>query len=115
MEYKEYFGSVNYSDEDQVFFGKIEHIRSLVSYEGETVQTIKKAFQEAVDDYLEFCEQEQKEPEKPFKGTFNIRIGSFLHRQAALYAQAHETNINTLITYALKEYLTSHSASQKMS
>ena len=57
MEYKGFFGSVRYSAEDRVFFGKIEHIRSLVTFEGTDVDSLKFAFIEAVDDYLETCRE----------------------------------------------------------
>ncbi len=110
MQYKGYYGSVHYNDEDQVFFGKVEHIKSLISYEGDTARTIKKAFEEAVDDYLETCHPEGRLPEKPYKGSFNVRVGPVLHRQAALYAHEHHTNINSIITHALNEYLVSHRA-----
>ena len=73
MEYQDYYGSVNYSDEDKVFYGKVEYIRSLVSYEGESVENLYRSFTEAVDDYLESCQLKGIEAEKPFKGTFNVR------------------------------------------
>jgi predicted HicB family RNase H-like nuclease len=105
MTYKGYFGSVHYNDEDAMFFGRIEFIRSLISYEGESVATLKESFQEAVEEYLILCQEEGREPEKPFKGSFNVRVGKDLHRKAALYAEAHKTSLNTLITDALREYL----------
>jgi len=58
IHYKNYYGSVSYSDEDQVFFGKIENIKGLVNYEGTDVISVKQAFHEAVDDYLELCQSE---------------------------------------------------------
>lgn len=108
MNYKDYLGSVHYNDEDKIFFGKIEFIQSLISYEGDSVQTLIKAFEEAVDDYIELCTLEKKQPEKPFKGSFNIRVGSSLHRQAALYAHNHQKNINSLVIEALQKYLENH-------
>ena len=105
MSYKGYYGSVHYSDEDRVFHGKIEFIRSLVSYEGSDVETLRKAFEEAVDDYLELCAEQGRKPEKAFKGTFNVRTGSDLHRKAALFAKAKGTNLNKLVTEALEKYL----------
>lgn len=105
MNYKNYSGSVHYNDDDRLFFGKVEFIRSLISYEGDSVQNLREAFEEAINDYLEICEAENKQPEKPFKGSFNIRVGSTLHRQAALYAYDHQTNINSLIVKALQAYL----------
>ncbi len=87
MSYKKYLGSVHYSDEDQVFFGKIEYIKSLVNYEGTDVASLKRSFEEAVDDYLDLCQKEGTEPEQSFRGSFNVRTGSDLQRKATLYAK----------------------------
>jgi len=108
MAYKGYYGSVHYSDEDQIFHGKIEFIRSLVSYEGTDVKNLRIAFEEAVDDYLELCEKENKEPETPFKGSFNVRTGPDLHRKAVLFAKSKGTNLNSIITDALEKYLSTN-------
>lgn len=105
MSYNGYYGSVHYSDEDQIFHGKIEFVRSLVSYEGDSVKSLRKAFEEAVDDYLDLCAKEGKIPDKPFKGSFNVRTGSDLHREAVLFAKANGTTLNTLVTEALEKYL----------
>lgn len=67
MEYKGYPGSINYNKEDEIFYGKVELIRSLISYEGHDVETLCTSFHEAVDDYLKLCEQRGIEPEKPSK------------------------------------------------
>lgn len=106
MTYKGYYGSVHYSDEDRVFHGKIEFIRSLVSYEGTDVKNLRSAFEEAVDDYLQLCSDLKKEPDTPFKGSFNVRIGPDLHRRAALLAKDQKTNLNTIVVDALEKYLT---------
>jgi len=103
--YKGYYGSARYSDEDQTFHGKIEFIRSLVTYEGTDVGSLRTAFEEAVDDYLKLCEQEGKEPDRPFKGSFNIRTGTDLHRRAVLFAKSKGTNLNSIVTDALEMYL----------
>lgn len=105
MSYKGYFGSVHYSDEDQVFFGKIEYIKSLVNYEGTAVASFKQAFEEAVDDYLVLCQSEGLEPDQSFRGSFNVRPGSALHRKAALFAKEKGMNLNNVVTEALEQYL----------
>jgi predicted HicB family RNase H-like nuclease len=105
MEHRGYYGSVEYSDGDGVFYGKVEYIRSLVSYEGEDVEGLRRSFREAVDDYLEGCGERGIEPEQPFKGSFNVRVGSDLHRKAALYAQERGMNLNNLVKEALESYL----------
>lgn len=110
MNYKNYYGSVHYNDDDQVFHGKVEFIRALINYEGEDVKGLKKAFEDAVDDYLEMCKEDGIEPEKPFKGSFNVRTGSELHRRATLYAKEHGINLNNVIIEAVDQYLSTHHA-----
>ena len=105
LSYKGYLGSVLFSDEDRVFHGKVEFIRSLINYEGTDVDGLETAFHDAVDDYLELCNDEREEPEQPFKGTFNVRTGTELHRQAALYAKQNGLNLNNVMIEALKQYL----------
>ncbi len=105
LTHKGYFGSVQYSEEDRVFHGKVEFIRSLASYEGTDVDSLETAFKEAVDDYIDLCAEQGKEPEQPFKGSFNVRTGTDLHRQAALYAQQNDLNLNKIVVEALKRYL----------
>lgn len=107
MSYKGYLGSVHYSDDDQVFFGKIEYIKSLVNYEGTDVVNLKRSFEEAVDDYFDLCKEENIKPEQPFRGTFNVRTGSALHRKATLYAKEKGLNLNKVVTDALEKYLSS--------
>ncbi|MEW6753691.1 MAG: type II toxin-antitoxin system HicB family antitoxin [Candidatus Latescibacterota bacterium] len=105
MTYKGYVGSVHYSDEDQVFYGHVEWIRSLISYEGNSVDSLRQAFRESVDDYLALCAEEGREPEQPFRGSFNVRTGSELHRRAAMRARERGVNLNRVVTEALERYL----------
>ena len=105
MTYKNYYGSVHYEDEDQIFHGKVEFIRSLVTYEGWDVKSLRKAFEAAVDDYLELCKEEGKVPDVPFKGSFNVRTGPDLHRKAVLFAKSKNKNLNSVVSEALERYL----------
>jgi predicted HicB family RNase H-like nuclease len=105
MEYKGYYGSVNYNDEDQIFYGKVEFIRSLISYDGYDVNSLRNNFQEAIDDYLQLCLEIERQPEQSFQGSFNIAIGSQLHRLAVMTAQEKGINLDTLIRDALVNYL----------
>ena len=67
---------------------------------------IKSAFREAVNDYLELCESEGRKPDVPLKGSFNVRPGCDLHRRAMLYAKRRGINLNTIVSDALRQYLT---------
>lgn len=102
MKYKGYYGSVNFDASDLVFYGKLEFINSLISYEGETAKEIDAAFKEAVNDYLNTCIARQVIPEKPFKGSLNIRIGRELHEKAAIIAKEIGcSSLNEFIKQAL--------------
>lgn len=69
IEYNGFLASIHFNSDDEIFFGKIEGIEDLVSFEGESVKHLKKAFKESVDDYLELCHKANKSPEKSFKGS----------------------------------------------
>ena len=92
MEYKGYVGSVEFSEEDGIFFGKVMGIRSLISYEGTDARSLVEDFHGAVDDYLQLCEGQGKAPEKAYKGSFNIRIAPETHKQLVImqrHARCH--------------------------
>jgi predicted HicB family RNase H-like nuclease len=101
LQYKNYYGSVQFSAEDEVFYGKILGISDLVNFEGESVKELKSAFQESVDEYLEFCKEIGKTPEKTYKGTFNVRVPSTLHKEAALFAAVNNLTLNDFVKKAL--------------
>ena len=105
LQYRGYSGSARYSAEDEVFHGKLEGIQDLVTYEGTDVETLKHAFQEAVDVYIETCEAKGKSPQVPFKGTFNVRVGADLHKRAAQFASDSNKKLNVVVTEALQQYL----------
>lgn len=104
MKHKGYWGSVHFNDEDDVFYGRIEFIRALVSYEGTDVRSLRQAFQEAVDEYLKTCEEQHRKPEKPFKGSFNIRINPQLHQRIAARAANKGMSINGYIAEILEKH-----------
>jgi predicted HicB family RNase H-like nuclease len=101
LTYKDYIGTVSFSNEDEIFYGKIHGINDLVTFEGTTVKKLKASFEESVDDYLATCEELGKQPEKTFKGSFNIRITSDLHRKASLIASQKSISLNDFIKKAI--------------
>ncbi|MEA2019168.1 MAG: type II toxin-antitoxin system HicB family antitoxin [Campylobacterota bacterium] len=92
IEYKDYIGSVEYSNEDRCFFGKIEMIDDLVTFEAISVDELEVNFQNCVDEYIKTCKQLQREPQKAYKGVFNVRIEPKLHKQ--IYKEALKTGIS---------------------
>ena len=101
LHYKNYTGSVSFSEEDACFHGKVIGIKALISFEGNSVNSITNDFHDAVDEYLKFCERKGIEPEKPFKGSFNVRINADLHRKLALTANSRGVSLNTLVEDAI--------------
>ncbi|MBL6447632.1 type II toxin-antitoxin system HicB family antitoxin [Fulvivirga sp. 29W222] len=106
LDYKGYTGSIEYSQEDNLLYGKVLGIRGLISYEGETGQQLEQDFKEAVDTYLNDCKATGKKPEKPFKGSFNVRISATLHQKAALLAMETKTSLNSLVEEAIRSRVT---------
>jgi predicted HicB family RNase H-like nuclease len=105
LEYKGYNGSVLFSAEDKILHGSVLGIRDAVVYDGNDVRSLEKNFQNAVDEYLAFCAQERKTPDKPYKGSFNVRVGSELHKKAALYAVETHKKLHNIVEEALEKYL----------
>ncbi len=103
MQYKNYYGSVNIDTENNLLYGKVEFIRAVITFEATDAEGLVKAFHEAVNDYLAFCQEKKIEPEQPFKGSLNVRIGEVRHRKAWLAAQSSDKSINEYICQALDE------------
>ena len=101
LEYKEYYGSVEFSGEDDVFFGKIEGINDLVSFEGQSVSELKQAFHESVDEYLAFCKDLGKNPDKTFKGVFNVRVSAEIHKALYMISVRKNKPLNAIIKKGL--------------
>lgn len=105
IEYKGYVGSVEFSQEDGLFYGKVQGIRALISYEGTNAAELIEDFHAAVDDYLAICQEEGKEPEKAYKGSFNIRVSPELHKKIAIYAMENDITLNSFVEQAVKKQL----------
>lgn len=103
MEYKGYIGSVEFSEGDALFFGKVLGVRALISYDGETAHELVEDFHNAVDDYLEMCKAEGIEPEKAYKGSFNVRISPELHKEAAVVAMACQMSLNSFVESSIRQ------------
>jgi len=106
--YKGYYGSVQFDSDQEIFYGKVEFIRDLITFEASNAKSIILSFHDAVDDYLDSCNLLNKKPNVPFKGSFNIRISPDLHRKIGVYAASHHNSINNVVKTALIEFLEHH-------
>jgi len=102
LAFKGYTGSIVVSMEDACLHGRMLFIDDLVTYEGNSVPGLQAAFEAAVDRYLAHCERVGKSANKPFSGTFNVRIGSELHGQAARAASRKSIKLNEFVKQAMQ-------------
>ncbi len=103
MQYKGYFGKVEFDDEADIFYGEVINLRDVVTFQGKTVQELRKAFRESVDDYLEFCASRGEAPEKPYSGKFVVRVDPELHKTLSVQAKKHGKSLNAWVHDALTE------------
>ena len=112
LEYKGYHAKVEIDIENKILYGKIEGIRDLVNFESDSVDTLEQEFHDAVDDYLEFCQEMGKEPDKEYSGTFNVRISSELHTKLALKALENGESLNKTVEKAIGAYVNGSSQTE---
>ena len=108
LEYKGYHAKIEFVSETNTLRGKIEGISDYVDFETANINEIEKEFHDAVDDYLTFCEEVGKEPDKEYKGTFNVRIAPELHKQLATLSFKEGYSLNATIEKACESYLNSN-------
>ena len=106
LEYKGYHAKIEFDSEDLVLRGKIEGIKDLVNFESTDISTVEEEFHAGVDDYLEFCKEVGKEPDKEYRGTFNIRISPDLHKKLAIVAMQNGDTLNATVEKAIVNYVT---------
>lgn len=106
LRYKGYTGGIEYSQEDDLLYGRVLGIKSLISYEGSTGKELYADFKGAIDEYLATCEEQGIKAEKPFKGSFNVRLSSQLHEKAALLAMETKTSLNAFVAESVRMRVT---------
>jgi len=107
LKYKGFIGSVHYAAEDRVFYGKVEGVNDLISFEGASVDELEEGFRYMVDKHIEDCEKKEIPLEKSYKGNLNIRLSPDLHKKAAYKAFSRGISLNQYINDAIKKEITS--------
>ena len=103
MTYKGYEGIARFDEDAGIFSGEVIDTRDAITFQGSSVKELKRAFQESVDDYLEFCAARGEKPDKPFSGAFTVRLPSELHRRVALEARRGGKSLNAYVISRLKD------------
>ena len=103
FKYKGYTTEVKFDAEDLIIYGKIEGITDLIDFSSDKLSDVEEEFHKAVDDYLSFCNEHDKIPETPFKGNFNVRVSSEIHREAFIKAKEENKSLNQFVKEAIEE------------
>ena len=101
LKYKGYSGKVEFDEEANIFHGEVLDTRDVITFQGTSVKEIRIAFQDSIDDYLEFCEERGERPDKPFSGKLMIRMSPLLHHRIYVKAKTKGKSINQWIADTL--------------
>ena len=105
MNYKGYSATVEYEPDDRVFHGRVNDISDVVSFEGTSVDELEAAFHNSVEQYVAFCEEQGRAPQRPYSGRFLMRVPAELHRRAAEAAARAGESMNAWVQGAIEHRL----------
>ena len=103
IQYRGYHAKIDFSSDDNMLIGSVINIRDSLHFHGNSIDEVTQSFHDSIDNYLEMCEALGRDPDKEYKGSFNIRIPQELHRKAALLAEEEGISLNQLIQNAIEE------------
>ena len=102
MSYKGYQAIVAYDEDAEIFHGEVVNLRDVITFQGKSVEELKKAFADSVEDYIDFCAQRGEAPEKPFSGQFVVRVDPPIHRAVATAAKQAGMSLNKWVAVTLE-------------
>jgi predicted HicB family RNase H-like nuclease len=103
MEYKGYLGKIEFDDEADIFHGEVVNIRDVITFQGHSVSELRHAFEDSIEDYLEFCMERGEEPEKPFSGRFTIQLSPEEHRRVILAATKAGKRVDSWVADVIEQ------------
>ena len=101
LKYKGCTGYVEFDDESGILHGEMLDLRDVITFQGKSVEEIKRAFRESIDDYLEFCKERNEKADKPFSGRLMVRLPPRLHRKVFISARREGKSLNQWIAEKL--------------
>jgi predicted HicB family RNase H-like nuclease len=104
MTYKGYTAIVAYDEVDNLLVGRVVHLADRVSFEASCTEDVEKAFHNAIDDYLDWCQQRGEAPDRPFSGKIALRLPPDLHRDASALASRMGMSLNTVLVEAIRSW-----------
>lgn len=103
--YKEYSGVVDFDEKKGMLTATVVGTKASLVCHGASVESLVNNFHKTIDIYLKECQNKEIEPEHPFKGSFNVRVSPYIHKQAYEFAISHNISLNTLVNNALRCFL----------
>lgn len=103
MKYKGYIAHVTFDEDANILHGEVIGLKDVITFQGENIKELKKAFHESVDDYLTWCKERGEKPEKAFSGKLNLRMTPDLHAFLALEAEKRGLSLNEYINQKLSK------------
>lgn len=113
MESRGYTAKITFDDHAEIFHGRVQHLRDVITFESDSVEGLKREFRISIDDYLEFCEELGESPERPFSGRFVLRLDPELHRVAAIEADRGQLSLNSWVVAAIEGALPSQESGRR--
>lgn len=107
MKYKGYHGQVNYDEEAKLFHGEVAGLRDVITFQGTSVDELEQAFKDSIDEYLDFCKELDRAPEKPFSGKLILRLPPEIHERAAYQAKCNGISLNSWLKQGIQQLLAS--------
>ena len=109
IEYKGYIGHIEFDDEANIFHGEVINTRDVITFQGRSIDTLRKALRDSIEVYLKLCKKYKKEPTKPFSGKFVVRLTPEQHRKIFIAAKQSGESINKWVAHTLED-VANHSA-----
>lgn len=105
LQYKGYHGTVDFDAEDKILVGSVIGVQDSLNYHGFSVDEITQSFHDCIDGYLEMCKAIGREPDKEYRGSFNVRISPELHRKIDIAAKDQGVSLNQYVQQSLEKSL----------
>jgi len=103
LTYKGYQGSFEYDPDADIFHGDVLHITDVVTFQGRSIDELKKALADSIEDYFDLCKEAEKSPQKPFSGIFNVRLNPEIHQRLAVRAAHDGVSLNKWVAKTLEK------------
>lgn len=108
MKYKGYQGHVSFDEDAKFFHGEVVGLRDVITFQGTSIDELEQAFKDSVDEYLDFCRELGRDPEKPFSGRLVLRLPPETHEKASLEAKSNGMSLNAWINAEINQQIESH-------